>query len=371
MTSRPALTPVLKPPADGSVSRFSDTHFDALIVVAFGGPEGFADVLPFLENVTRGRNVPRERLEAVARHYDRFGGVSPINKQNRALIAALQTALRDRDVELPIYFGNRNWHPLLGDTMREMAAEGVERALALFTTPYSSYSSCRQYRENIYDAQLACGEAAPDLLRIRAFYNHPGFIRASATLLEDALAQLPAARRGSASVLFTAHSIPVAMAESCRYTAQLEEAARLVAGQVGHERFELVYQSRSGAHDVPWLEPDVCERIQSLAADGATDIVLSPIGFLSDHIEVLFDLDVEARQLTVELGVTFHRAKSVGTHPAFVAGLADLVLERLMPGRERAALGTHGPSSDSCGPTCCLPGTGSPSPWDAGVAAKA
>ena len=371
MTHGPGSTLVLKPPADRSVTRFAATHFDALVVVSFGGPEGFADVLPFLENVTRGRNVPRERLEEVARHYDRFGGVSPLNEQNRALIAALRSALSSRGVDLPLYFGNRNWQPFLADTLCEMSADGVTRALALFTTPYSSYSSCRQYREDIYNAQVACGETAPELLKIRAFYNHPGFIRASGTLLEEALAEVPAERRAAASVLFTAHSIPVAMADNCRYEAQLEEAARLVAQNVGHARFELVYQSRSGRPELPWLEPDVYERIRTLAAAGATDVVLSPIGFLSDHIEVLFDLDIEARELADELNVTLHRASSVGTHPTFVDGLADLVLERLILGSERPALGTHGASSDSCGPTCCLPGTSRPSPWEVAVATEA
>ena len=354
-----------KPPADHAISRFGDTHFDALLVVAFGGPEGFADVLPFLANVTRGRDVPRERLEEVARHYDRFGGVSPINAQNRALIAALGPALAASGIELPIYVGNRNWHPLLADTIRDMSSDGVERALALFATPYSSYSSCRQYRENIYDAQVACGADAPEVLKIRAFYNHPGFVEANAARLESALAGVGPARHRQAPVVFTAHSIPLAMAEACRYATQLEETARLVAEAVGHEHFELAYQSRSGSAHVPWLEPGVDERIRAHAAAGVSDVVLSPIGFLSDHIEVLFDLDVEARALAEELGLVCHRAETVGTHPAFIEGLADLVEERLRPDGERAALGAHGLSSDECRPGCCLPGTGRPSPWDA------
>jgi ferrochelatase len=367
MSSTPPSIPELKPPADRSVTRYADTHFDALLVVSFGGPESMDDVIPFLENVTRGRGVPRERLEQVARHYAQFDGVSPLNGQNRALISALEQELASRAIELPIYFGNRNWHPLLADTMREMVTDGVERALALFTTAYSSYSSCRQYRENVYEAQLASGDHAPEVLKIRAFYNHPGFVRASTARLEEAMADLPSERRADVHLLFTAHSIPTAMAQGCRYEAQLEETARLVAAEVGHERFELVYQSRSGPSHVPWLEPDVLDRVRELAAEGLSELILAPIGFLSDHIEVLFDLDIEARKLADELGVSLQRAQSVGTHPIFVQSLADLVQERLGGDDERPTLGSHGPVPDVCGAACCPPGTGRPSPWDAGA----
>ena len=365
MSSKETVTTQRKPPADRARSSYPDTYFDALLVVSFGGPEGMDDVIPFLENVTRGRGVPRERLEEVAHHYERFDGVSPLNGQNRALIDALAAALRERGVELPIYFGNRNWHPFLTDTMREMAADGVERALALFTTAYSSYSSCRQYRENVYEAQLAAGASAPEVLKVRAFYNHPGFVAANAARLEDALAKVPSDRRDRAHVLFSAHSIPQAMADECRYAAQLEETARLVAEATGRERFELVYQSRSGPPQVPWLEPDVCDRVRALGEGGVRDMVVSPAGFLSDHVEVLFDLDVEAREVAAAAGVSLYRAESVGTHPIFVAALADLVEERLRSGSERPALGSDGPSADLCGATCCLPGTGRASPWEA------
>lgn len=360
----PPSTLDLKPPADRAVSRHPETHFDALLVVSFGGPEGMDDVIPFLENVTRGRGVPRERLEEVAHHYARFDGVSPINAQNRALIAALEEALAGRGIELPIYFGNRNWHPLLAEAMREMASAGVERALALFTSAYSSYSSCRQYRENIYEAQAECGESAPEVAKVRAFYNHPGFVAANAARLDEALARVPEHRRDAAHVVFTAHSIPEAMAENCRYVAQLEETARLVAEAAGHGRFELAFQSRSGPPRVPWLEPDVGDRIRELAGTAVTDVVVGPIGFLSDHVEVLFDLDVEAREIADEAGVALYRAQSVGTHPVFVEALADLIEERLAPGDARPTLGAHGASPDVCGATCCLPGTGRPSPWD-------
>ena len=234
----------LKAPADGFVSAFPETHFDAVLVVSFGGPEGMDDVIPFLENVTRGRDVPRERLEEVAHHYERFDGVSPINAQNRALIAALRRELDAHGIGLPIYFGNRNWDPFLAGTLQEMADDGVERALAFFTSAYSSYSGCRQYRENLFDAQQAVGPQAPEVLRTRAFFNHPGWIEANADYVRDALARVPTG--GDTHVAFTAHSIPVAMAQACRYEDQLRESARLVAAAVGATDTALVYQSRSG-----------------------------------------------------------------------------------------------------------------------------
>jgi ferrochelatase len=353
----------LRPPADDFVSAYPDHHFDAILVVSFGGPEGPDDVMPFLENVTRGRDVPRERLESVARHYGLFGGISPLNAQNRALIGSLRAELDRRGIRLPIYFGNRNWHPLLADTLHEMAADGIERALALFTSAYSSYSSCRQYRENIYEAQLAVGDRAPEVLPLRAFYNHPGFIEANADRLRQALAKLPASRRDEAHVAFTAHSIPLAMARSCGYEAQLEETARLVAEATGAERYALVYQSRSGPPQVPWLGPDICDHLRVLHERGARAAVVAPIGFLSDHIEILYDLDVEAREVAGVLGLDLVRAETVGTHPAFVAAVCDLIEERLDPGRSRQAVGKHGPASDRCAAGCCLPGTGRPSPW--------
>ena len=355
-----------KPPADGFVSGYPETFFDAILVVSFGGPEGPDDVMPFLENVTRGRDVPRERLEEVAHHYGRFGGVSPINEQNRALVAALRTELDAHGIELPIYLGNRNWHPVLTETLGKMARHGVQRALAIFTSAYSSYSSCRQYRENLYEAQLAVGDAAPEVLKARAFFNHPGFVEANVAHVSRALAQIPATRRAEARLVFTAHSIPTAMAQQSRYAAQLEETARLVATGVGSSAFALVYQSRSGAPHVPWLEPDILEHLHAFAAEGVTDLVISPIGFVSDHMEVIFDLDVEAREVADQLGLNVVRAASVGTHPAFVSMLRELVEERLTPHSPRRALGELGPSHDVCPTSCCLPGgRGRPSPWDA------
>jgi ferrochelatase len=361
VTERPAA--YLKPPADGFETRYPDTYFDAVLVVSFGGPEGPEDVMPFLENVTRGRDVPRERLEEVAHHYELFGGVSPINEQNRALVAALQAELDAHGIELPVYFANRNWHPLLPDTLRRMNGDGVERALAFFTSSLSSYSGCRQYRENLFDAQAAVGSAAPEVLRTRVFYNHPGFVEANADHVAAALATIEPERRPSAHVTFTAHSIPAAMAARCRYESQLGESARLVAERAGAADYAVVYQSRSGSPAVPWLGPDVGEHLRTLAAAGVRDVVLSPIGFVSDHMEVVYDLDIEARAVADELGLGVVRAATAGTHPAFVSMIRELIEERLDPERPKRALGRHGPSHDVCPSRCCLPGNGRPSPW--------
>ncbi|HZU21127.1 MAG TPA: ferrochelatase [Gaiellaceae bacterium] len=348
-----------KPPADRAAP--VDAPFDALLVVSFGGPEGPEDVLPFLENVTRGRGVPRERLLEVAHHYELFGGVSPINEQNRALVAALEQELHAHDIELPVYFGNRNWHPFIADALREMRDAGVRNALAFLTSAYSSYSGCRQYRENLYEAQQAVGEDAPAVSRLRMLYNHPGFVEANAIRVREALRAVPE----RSAVAFTAHSIPVAMAKSCAYEAQLRETARLVAEAAGVVDWDVVYQSRSGPPHVPWLEPDVCDHLEALHAAGAPGVVLAPIGFLSDHMEVLYDLDVEARAVADRLGLPAARAGTAGTHPAFVAAIREAVEERLDARSPRRALGRFGPGHDTCAPDCCLPGTGRPSPWEA------
>ncbi len=352
----------LKAPANGFVSTFADNHFDAILVVAFGGPEGMDDVIPFLENVTRGRNVPRERLEEVAHHYELFNGISPINAQNRALIAALRVELDVHGIELPIYFGNRNWDPFLAEALREMADDGIERALAFFTSGYSSYSGCRQYREDLFNAQQDVGPGAPEVLRTRMFFNHAGWIETNAHHVRAALAQVPASRE--AHLAFTAHSIPLAMAQACRYEDQLRESARLVAEDVGAADTALVYQSRSGPPQVPWLEPDILDHLRALAERGITDVVVSPIGFVSDHLEVLFDLDVEARRTAAELGLNLVRASSASTHPRFVAMIRELIEERLGLRSGRPVIGRFGASHDVCPVDCCLPGTGRPSPWE-------
>ena len=356
-------TSFLRAPADGFTSPFPETHFDAILVVSFGGPEGMDDVIPFLENVTRGRNVPRERLEEVAHHYELFGGISPINAQNRDLIAALRTELDDHGIALPIYFGNRNWNPFLAEALGDMAAGGIERALAFFTSAYSSYSGCRQYREDLFNAQQEVGARAPEVLKTRAFFNHPGWIEANADHVRAALAAFPAGDR--VHLAFTAHSIPRAMAQSCRYEDQLHESARLVAEaiSVGSGDTSLVYQSRSGPSRIPWLEPDILDHLRMLAKQGIENVVISPIGFVSDHLEVLFDLDIEAQEVAHDLGLKLVRASSASTHPAFVGMIRSLIEERIGTAVGRPAVGRYAASHDTCPTDCCLPGTGQPSPW--------
>ncbi|MCA9236050.1 MAG: ferrochelatase [Planctomycetales bacterium] len=329
--------------------------FDALLVVSFGGPESQDDVLPFLENVLRGKNVPRERMMEVAEHYRQFGGVSPINEQNRRLIAALEAELAEFGPRLPIYWGNRNWHPLLPDTLAKMRDDGVKNALAFFTSGFSCYSGCRQYRENIAAAQESVGVGAPQIHKLRMFFNHPGFIATMTDTVQQALQQLDDAVRDDALIVFTAHSIPLSMAENCRYEVQLNEACRLVAEALGRRKWELVYQSRSGPPHQPWLEPDVCDRLKQLHAEGALPAVaVVPIGFVSDHMEVLFDLDTEAKAVCDELGVPFVRAATAGTHPRFINMIRELIAERTSGTVDRPALGQLGPSHDVCPVDCCL-----------------
>jgi ferrochelatase len=327
---------------------------DAILLVSFGGPDGPADVIPFLENVLRGRYVRPERMLEVAGHYHRFGGKSPINDQNRALIAALQEILQKQGPALPVYWGNRNWHPLLADTMRRMTDDGVRRAFAFVTSAYSSYSGCRQYREDLARARESAGPGAPEVLKLRVFYNHPGFIEPMADRVRAAFERIPAERRHAAALVFTAHSIPVSMAESSQYVQQVEEACKLVARRAALAPYHLVYQSRSGAPGQPWLGPDILEYLRGLASTGAArDVIVAPIGFISDHMEVLYDLDTEARQLCEQLGLNMVRTETVGADPRFAAMIRELVLERLGPIAERRALGVLGPSHDVCPEDCC------------------
>ncbi|MCC7022788.1 MAG: ferrochelatase [Thermomicrobiales bacterium] len=328
-------------------------RYDALLVLSFGGPEGMEDVLPFLENVTRGRNIPRERLEEVAEHYYHFGGVSPINAQNRALIAALERELAAHGIALPIYFGNRNWRPFLSDTIEEMRADGVREVLVFVTSAYSSYSGCRQYREDVMSALDALDVHDMRFDKIRVFFNHPGFIEPMAERVRDALAALSEERQPNAEVVFTAHSIPLAMAKGSAYERQLREATRLVAERAGAARYRLAWQSRSGPPQVPWLEPDILDVLAELGRSGVKDVVVVPIGFISDHLEVLFDLDVEARELANRLGMGMTRVPSIGVDPAFVTMIRELIEERLTEDPERRALGTLGASHDICPLNCC------------------
>ena len=335
------------------MSEESSSEYDSLLFVSFGGPEQRDDVIPFLENVVKGKNVPKERLAEVAEHYYHFDGKSPINDQNRALIAALEEELKEHDIELPIYWGNRNWKPTLVDAIQQMKADGRKRALAFVTSAYSSYSGCRQYRENIEKARKEVGEGAPEVDKLRVFYNHPGFVEANVDELLAALETLPKDRREAARIAFTAHSVPCAMAEGSDYADQLEETARLVAEGARNDRWQLVYQSRSGPPHVPWLGPDILEHLDALSQISVKDVVVAPIGFLSDHMEVVWDLDVEARDHANSLGITLTRAGTVGTHPAFVSMIRELVEERLGRIKTRQAAGKRGPSHDVCPPDCC------------------
>ncbi|MCE9606213.1 MAG: ferrochelatase [Planctomycetia bacterium] len=333
----------------------SALQYDAFLLVSFGGPEKRDDVLPFLENVLRGRNVPRERMLEVAEHYYHFDGVSPINAQNRALIEALRAEFARRGITLPIYWGNRNWLPLLTDTMAQMKADGVRRAIAYFTSAFSSYSGCRQYRENIVAAQELVGADAPAVDKIRVFYNHPGFIETMVDRVRTALEAIPSERRRATKLVYTAHSIPDSMAANCNYVRQLEESARLVSTALGYDDFVLTYQSRSGPPTQPWLGPDIGDYLKSAAREGITDVIVVPIGFVSDHMEVMFDLDFEALEIAREHGVNMVRAGTAGSHPRFVQMIAELVHERMHAELPKPALGALGPSHDVCPVNCCLP----------------
>jgi protoporphyrin/coproporphyrin ferrochelatase len=329
-------------------------NYDAILVVSFGGPESREDVISFLETVLRGKNVPRERILTVAEHYYHFGGKSPINEQTRDLIAALQVELEQNGPKLPIYLGNRNWHPLLPDTLRQMKQDGVGRAIGFVTSAYSSYSGCRQYREDIARAQAEVGPGAPVVDKLRAFFNHPLFIEATVDRVQGALRSIPANARENVQVIYTAHSIPLSMANTSDYVKQLQEVARLVSEAIGHTNHVLVYQSRSGAPGQPWLEPDILDYLRRVKAENlASAVVLAPISFLSDHMEVLYDLDIEAHHLCETLGLPMSRAKTVGVHPKFVAMIRELITERMSPKIERRALGTMGVRADTCAADCC------------------
>ena len=348
-------------------SRATADPYDALLLVSFGGPEGLDDVLPFLENVTRGRGIPRERLEEVAEHYVAVDGVSPINEQNRELLRELRDELAEAGLELPVYWGNRNWAPYLRDAIAEMARDGVRRALCVVTSAYASYSGCRQYREDLAAAIAAVGAPAAELRldKLRHYFDADGFVRPQAEAAAAALASMPEGSR----LLFVTHSIPVAMAESAgppdargAYVAQHSEVARLVAGAVAasaavEPAWDLVYCSRSGPPTQPWLDPDVNDHLEALSAAGVAGVVLAPIGFVSDHMEVRHDLDTEAAETAQRLGLAFARVPTVGVDRAFVRSLLDRVLERAANERgepaDRPSLSPLGPSHDVCPAGCC------------------
>jgi ferrochelatase len=347
--------------------------YDAFLLLSFGGPEGPDDVLPFLQNVTRGRGVPPGRLAEVAEHYLAFGGVSPLNEQCRQLLAAVGSDFAARGLDLPLYWGNRNWQPYLADTVRQMAADGVRRAVAFVTSAYSSYSACRQYLDDIEQARAAVGPHAPVVEKVRPYFNHPGFIEPFADATRAALESLPDDVRPAARLVFTAHSVPDAMAATSgspssgtlepsaggmavggRYARELREAARLITErtrQAGHH-FDLAYQSRSGPPTVPWLGPDIGDRLRDIAGEGAPGVVVVPVGFTSDHMEVVHDLDVEAAGLADLLGLPLARAAAPMPDPRFAAMVGDLVLER-MGQAAPTWLGDLGPAAADCPADCC------------------
>ncbi|MCK9894849.1 ferrochelatase [Frankia sp. AgB32] len=338
-------------------------EFDALLLVSFGGPEGPDDVAPFLRNVTAGRDVPASRLATVAEQYAMFGGRSPLNDQNRAFAAALRACLP----ELPVYWGNRNWAPYLSDTVARMAADGVRRAACFVTSAFSSYSGCRQYRENLADALtvLAPGAPRPELVKLRLFFDHPGFVEPMVDHCLAALADLPASSRADAHLLFTAHSLPLSQARTSgpdgdAYSRQLGAVAAAIAARVEQRTgvrhpAEVVFCSRSGPPAVPWLEPDVGDRLAELAAGGPASAVLVPVGFISDHMEVAYDLDVIALSRARELGLAVTRAATVGTDPRFVAMVRELLDEWRDPDLPRRALTEFGPWPADCAAHCCRP----------------
>jgi protoporphyrin/coproporphyrin ferrochelatase len=336
----------------------------AFLLVSFGGPEGPDDVMPFLRNVTAGRNVPDERLAKVAEHYALFGGMSPINAQCRELLSAIRTDFAARGMDMPVYWGNRNWRPFLADTVRTMAGEGIGRVIAFATAAYSSYSSCRQYLDDIDLARAEAGRGAPRLLKIPPYYWHPGFAASFVSSTARALASLPTEARDGAELVFTAHSIPESMAAASgrdgdAYQAQLAEVAGRVAAGVGRASWRLAYQSRSGPPAVPWLGPDINECLTSLAKDGAPGAVVVPVGFVSDHMEVIFDLDVEAARTAGDLGLPMARAATPGTAPAFVSMISSLVADAAAAASEdasigQATLGGRWPATAGlCGAGCC------------------
>lgn len=358
--------------------------YDALLVLSFGGPEKPEDVVPFLENVTRGRGIPRERLEQVGQHYFLFGGRSPINDQNRALITAIEKDFADQGIDMPVYFGNRNWDPYLADTVAQMVADGAERAAVFTTSAYSSWSSCRQYRENLFDAVQAT-PGAPRLDRLRQYYNHPGFLGPVVDACVSALQELPD-HGDRARLVFVTHSVPTEMAETSgsldpagqprgayvkQHRSAVDEVARQVKEVTGRaHRHDLVYCSRSGAPSTPWLEPDVNDHLEELATDGVSQVVLVPIGFVSDHMEVIYDLDTEAMATAERLGIQAVRAATSGTDPRFVTMVRELVLERAAAERGehpgRVAVGSLPPGPDLCGAGCC-PNPRGPRPALCGV----
>ncbi|EHI14931.1 ferrochelatase [Mycolicibacterium thermoresistibile] len=345
-------------------------EFDAVLLLSFGGPEGPEQVRPFLENVTRGRNVPPERLDDVAEHYLHFGGVSPLNAINRALITELEAELADRGLDLPVYFGNRNWEPYVEDTVTAMRDNGIRRAAVFTTSAWGGYSSCTQYVEDIARGRRAAGPRAPELVKLRQYFDHPLLVEMFAEAIDTAAESLPAELRSQARLVFTAHSIPVAADEQHGprlYSRQVRYAARLVAAAAGREHYDLVWQSRSGPPQIPWLEPDVGDHLGALAESGVRAVIVCPIGFVADHIEVVYDLDHELGEQAAQAGIALARAGTpnsdrrfarlavdlidelrLGLEPARVSGPAALPAEFRAPGCGHVVDGTPCAAAPNC-----------------------
>lgn len=339
---------------------------DALLWLSFGGPEKPEDVRPFLENVTRGRGVPPERLDEVEHHYQSFGGVSPINRLNRSAIEATEAALERQGIDLPVYFGNRNWHPMVEDTLARMTEDGVRRALVFPTSAYGGYSACRQYDEDIERARAAVARSAPadapELVKLRQFFDHPLFVGAFADAVRAAAKGFEDYR-----LVFTAHSVPVSADAASgppeegggRYSRQVAEASRLVAESVGVADYDVVWQSRSGPPEVPWLEPDILDHLEALAGKGVRAVVVCPVGFVSDHLEVVWDLDTEAAEKAAELGVGFARASCPSNDARFADLVVELVREHVAdaPPRKLSDFPVAGCTVNGapCAPLCCEP----------------
>ncbi len=302
---------------------------DSVLLIAFGGPTRPEEIRPFLANVTRGRRIPLERVEEVAHHYELIGGRSPLTELTVKQAAALQAALEREKIALPVFVGMRNWHPYFSEALAEMAEKGCRHALGIILSSLQTEASWERYQGDIAEARAKVGSAAPEVVYAPPWFDHPRFIEAVANLARVALDAVPASRRRDTPIVFTAHSVPVAMADDSPYVKQYTMASRLVAERLGHSRWAIAYQSRSGSPSEPWLEPDVSEVIRELARDGVQDLVVVPIGFVSGHVEVLYDLDVEAAGIAKGAGLRFHRARTVNDHPAFIAMLADLVKREL------------------------------------------
>ncbi len=346
----------MRPPFDEAAS-----DHEAVLVVSFGGPEGRDDVIPFLDNVLRGLPISEASKLRIAERYYQFGGVSPIAAHTRDFVLALETALAERGPRLPVYLGNRNWHPMLRDTVEKMAGDGVRNALVHVTSLFGSYSGCRRYREDLFAATAGVKDA-PHLDRVRSGYNHPGFVAAMADRLREAAARFPEGERAP-PLIFTAHSLPLSMAKRCDYEAELGEACRLVAEAAGVAEWTLAYQSENASYGEPWLAPDVNDALRTLAEAGHRNVMVAPIGFVCDHLEVVLDLDHEAAATAAELGIRMVRAETVGIHPDYVETVRELLLERMTAHPERRALGSRGPKPDFCPADCCLSGRpGSPRP---------